>query len=244
MTNKSAHLGYISSKIKKNDMQLTSAVRDRVIKELGLTPLKAPAPDIEKLAVKFYYATVTAKAVGVKEAYFIEEGMSVSKSKKIIKGMNDILEKYGLPVISMPDSKTASQAMLKYDGKTEKLKSLFEKVREAVDKNDKHKKSTKAKNEKSIPVKKHKTKDNMEPISVKQCIYGQSTNEEIEKMILKVLESLKDGSAIDTLALSRAVFGSKSTQKMINKNVYSLEKKKKVIKVTTEGVARPSWKLV
>ena len=252
MTSKSAYLGYISSKIKKNDMQLTSAIRDRVIKELGLTPLKAPVDDVEKLAMKFYYATVAAKAIGVKEAYLIEDAMSVSKSKKITKEMNEILEKYGLPVTPVPSSKAAEKTISKYDGKTERLESLFEKVREDAKKKNERLNKTKRtvsrgtkkqKNEKPSPVcilKKYKSKSNMD---TKNCVDGKSTDEEIEKAILKVLGSLKDGSTIDTLALSKAVFGTQGTQKMVNKHVYSLEKKKKVIKVTKEGVARPSWKL-
>jgi len=64
---------------------------------------------------------------------------------------------------------------------------------------------------------------------------------DIKTKILKELEECNE--PIDTLQVSKKVFGVGSTQKMVNPSLYALLKEGKIEKVTKDGSQRPCWKL-
>lgn len=68
-----------------------------------------------------------------------------------------------------------------------------------------------------------------------------SESKSLETKILEVLSDLKE--PIDTLEVSKKIFGKSGTQKMVNPTLYNLQKKEFIIRTTKEGTLRPYWSI-
>jgi len=60
----------------------------------------------------------------------------------------------------------------------------------------------------------------------------------------KIIEFLKEKSdPVPTLAISKEIHGSKGTKKMINPDLYALQREGILVKTTNENGGRPRWSL-
>ena len=64
-----------------------------------------------------------------------------------------------------------------------------------------------------------------------------------EQILNKIMSALETVGELDTLQVSKKVFGAKGTKKMVNVYLYDLLKQNKIEKIEKQGIPRPFWKL-
>jgi len=65
-----------------------------------------------------------------------------------------------------------------------------------------------------------------------------------DSIVTEILSILSTRSEVPTLEIAKAVYGSKASARMINPILYSLERERKVVKISEANGTKPRWSLI